>query len=408
MHSLTTDAAESIHLVGSGASWTAVFTLGVAAFALVTTEFLPVGLLPSIATDLGQSEGRTGLMVTLPGLLAAIAAPCSVAFIGSIDRRKVLISLLALLVASNLIVALSEGFGLLLAGRLLMGLAVGGFWTIGGSLGPRLRPGEGAKAGAVIMSGVSLGTVAGVPAGALLGDLLGWRWVFGVACVMSLAVLVLLVVLLPRLPAQSNRGLRDVPKLLSLPKVRLGMGVILLVFLGQFAAYTYISPFLLRVTGVDAALVSGVLLAYGVAGFVGNLLGGWAVSKSARGSLIGTALALASAMLMLALLGSGFWWSLGLSMLWGMAFGMLPLAMQTWLFDAAPKQLEAVQAMFVSLAQVAIGGGALAGGLLVDHLGVTSVMWFAALAAAITAILMAVGARDRTASTPHPTCAAMP
>lgn len=390
----TSTAADAAPTGAASSSWTAVAALAVAAFALVSTEFLPVGLLPQIAKELGISEGQAGLMVTLPGLLAAIAAPATIAYAGKVDRRWLLGGLLALLAVSNMLVALSGSFALILVGRVLLGLAVGGFWTIGGSLGPRLQPGNAPKASALILSGVSIGTVAGVPAGALLGEVMGWRWAFGAAGLVSVAVLGLLLSVLPPLPAsESSKGLCDIPDLLKEPKVRLGLFAIVLVFVGQFASYTYISPFLLQVTGVAPVALGAVLLGYGVAGFLGNIVGGWAASRDLRGALVATGLVLGLSVLLLVLLGQSAWWAVPLTIVWGLGFGMLPIAMQSWMFGAAPKKLEAVQAVFVSVAQAAIGGGALLGGQVVDHFGVSSALWLGAIAALATAAVMALGAR---------------
>jgi len=396
--SMSSHGATSAALDGpKESSWTAVAALGIAAFALVSTEFLPVGLLPQIARELGLTEGQAGLMVTLPGLIAAIAAPLTIAFAGKLDRRWLLGGLIGLLAVSNLIVALSPSFGPILFGRVLLGAAVGGFWTIGGSLGPRLKPGaNSARASALILSGVSIGTVAGVPAGALLGELMGWRWAFGAASVISVAVLGLLLALLPSLPAsESSKGLRDIPALLREPKIRLGLAAIILVFVGQFAAYTYISPFLLQVTGIAPVALGGVLLGYGIAGFIGNIVGGWASSRSLRGGLIATGLVLGVSVLLLVLMGHSAWWAVPLTVIWGLGFGMLPIAMQSWMFGAAPKKLEAVQAVFVSVAQAAIGSGALLGGQVVDNLGISGALWLGAIASLATVAVMALGARER-------------
>lgn len=383
---------------GSSAPWTAVAALGIAAFALVTTEFLPVGLLPQISSELGISEGHAGLMVTLPGLLAAFAAPLTIAFAGTIDRRRLLGGLIGLLAVSNLLVAISDDYRLILFGRILLGVAVGGFWTIGGSLGPRLKPGpQAARASALILSGVSLGTVAGVPAGALLGELMGWRWAFGLASTVAVAVLALLLALLPNLPANdTSRGLRDVPGLFRDPKIQLGIVAIVLVFVGQFAAYTYISPFLLQVTGIAPVALGAVLLGYGVAGFIGNIFGGWLAEQNLRGALVATGLVLGVAVLLLVLLGEDMRWAISSTVLWGLGFGMLPIAMQSWMFGAAPQKLEAVQAVFVSVAQAAIGVGALVGGQVVDHSGVHGALWLGAVSSLATAAVMAVGARHRS------------
>lgn len=375
----------------SGSSWGAVASLGIAAFALVSTEFLPVGLLPQIAHELGQSEGQTGLMVTLPSVMGAFAAPLTIAFAGRLDRRRLLGGLVALLALSNFVVAMSGAFAAVLFGRLLMGIAVGGFWTIGGSLGPRLKPGsQAARASALILSGVSIGTVAGVPAGALLGALVGWRWAFAAAGVISLVVLALLLVLLPGLPSTATRnGLREIPTLLRAPKVRLGLATILLLFGGQFSAYTYISPFLLQAIGIAPAALGAVLLGYGASGFVGNLIGGWLAERSAHGALVATGLVQGISVLGLVLLGQGdVAWSVALVIFWGLGFGMLPIAVQSWMFGAAPQRLEAVQAMFVSAAQAAIGGGALLGGVLADSLGTRSAMWLGALSALMLSLVV--------------------
>jgi predicted MFS family arabinose efflux permease len=160
---------------------------------------------------------------------------------------------------------------------------------------------------------------------------------------------------------------------------------ILLLFGAHFLAYTFVTPFLLQVSKIGSGAIGALLLAYGVAAFTGNLLGGWASGRSLRGSMLATAVLLGLPMMLLVAAGAHTLPVFLLLMLWGVAFGMLPIAVQSWMFGAAPKQLEAVQALFVSLSQVAIGLGALAGGQLVDHLGVASALWVAALAALATA-----------------------
>ncbi|MEJ2802546.1 MFS transporter [Comamonadaceae bacterium PP-2] len=374
-------------------SWWAVGALGVGAFAIVTTEFLPVGLLPAIATSLHQTEGSTGLMITVPGVLAAVSALAATVLAGKRDRRSVLVGLVALLALSNAIVALASDFSVVLIGRVLLGIVVGGFWTLGGPLGARMRPQNKAKAGAVILAGVSLGTVAGVPAGALLGELVGWRWAFGLSSAISLLVMLLLVLVLPRMPTRESRGFDDIRRVARLPEVRLCIAAVMVMYVGQFAAYTFISPYLLQVTRIAPLALGGVLLAFGVAAFFGNIVGGWIARFGARIGFLCTTVILSTALLLLALLGDSVGWAVSLSMLWGMGFGMLPIVTQTWLFSSAPKQLEAVQALVVSLSQVAIGAGSMVGGFLVDGWGITSSLLAAAGASLATLLLMGVGTR---------------
>lgn len=372
------------------ASWAAVASIGIGAFALVTTEFLPVGLLPLIAADLGISEGTAGLMVTVPGFLAALAAPMTLGFVARFDRKRVLVALLMLLVVSNAIVATAHGFAALMFGRVLLGIAVGGFWTIGGSLGPRLRPGaEGPRATALIFSGVSLGTVAGVPAGALIGDLFGWRTAFLLVSGVALLVVAALQFLLPSIRAQKGSGLKQVPDVLRLRRVRIGLTAAVLIFVGQFAAYTYITPFLIGATGIDTGTLSMVLLGYGAAGFAGNLFGGWAAGRNFVFALAGTAFLIALSVAGLLLAGGNTLAAVAWVVAWGFGFGMLPIAMQTFLFSSAPDRLESIAALFVSIAQLAIGLGALVGGLAVDNFGVPSALWLGAASALLTAGLIA-------------------
>ncbi|MGK6324790.1 MFS transporter [Sphingomonas sp. DT-51] len=382
------------------ASWLAVGSLAVGAFALVTSEFLPVGLLPQIAEDLGVTTGQAGLMVTMPGFLAAVAAPLSIVLAGSVDRRRVLIGLLALLLASNLVVATAGGLPQLIFGRVLLGVAVGSFWTIAGSLGPRLRPGaEGIRASALILSGVSIGTVAGVPAGALLGNLFGWRVAFEAGGALAAAAMLAVLINLPSVAPGAPGKLSDFPTILRRPASRIGLCAAVLVFVGQFAAYTYVAPFLKDRTGIEGTLLSAVLLANGAAGFFGNVIGGWLAARSPRVAVIWMGVILGGSVLALALFGSSPVAAAGAVIVWGFGFGLLPISMQSYLFATAEDRVEGMQALFTTVAQAAIGAGALVGGALVDHVGIDGALLVGAVAALSTAMLMALW---RTGSGPQP------
>jgi predicted MFS family arabinose efflux permease len=377
-------------------AWLAVLSIAVGAFALVTTEFLPVGLLPSIAAELGVTEGMAGLMVTIPGLMGALAAILVTVGIGKTDRRYAIWGLTGTLIVSNLIVALSHSFPLVLFGRALLGVGVGGFWAIGPALGTRLVPAESAtKATSLIFAGVSVGTVAGVPAGALIGELVGWRMAFHAAGAVALLVLLTQIRLMPRLPVTQAMTFRQLPELLRIKKARLGLAVTLLIFIGQFAAYTYITPFLSQIAHLSAGTIGALLLTYGAAGFAGNLIGGWAVAQSVRKSLIATGLVLGLSAAALPLLGTGVIGATVLIIIWGLAFGMMPISVQTWIFQAAPHAMESGGAVFVATAQISLASGALVGGLSVDYMGVSSAMLVGgAFALAMAAVIFKWGSED--------------
>jgi predicted MFS family arabinose efflux permease len=364
------DLSQTPSATASPASWRAVAAIGVGAFTLVTAEFLPVGLLPQIAHDLAISEGQAGLMITVPGIVAAGAALLTISVGKHIQRQHALWALLSLLVISNALVACASNLAVLLVARVLLGVAVGGFWTIGVSLGPRLRPDAIGRATSIIFSGVTLGTVAGVPAGTLLGGLFGWRVAFAAFAVLVVLVVAALVVLLPRIPPEKSLGFGQLRVVLRMAKVQAGLVAVVLIFTGQFAAYTYISPFLNQTTGIGAGTLSALLLAYGVAGIVGNLFCGWFVERDVRLAVLVTSMLLACAMVSLVFFGSQPVFATVAVVVWGFAFGMLPIAIQSWIFKAAPDRLESAAALFVALGQLAMGTGALIGGVAVDQYGV--------------------------------------
>ncbi len=377
------------------AAWLAVLSVAVGSFALVTTEFLPVGLLPSIAAELGVTEGIAGMMVTVPGIVAAFAAILVTIGVGKTDRRYVIWGLTATLIASNLIVALSHSYPLVLAGRALLGIGVGGFWAIGGALGNRLVPAAwSARATAIIFAGISLGTVAGVPAGAMIGEMVGWRMAFFTASAVSVLVLAAQMWLLPRLPTTSALTFAQLPALLRVQKARLGMLATLLIFIGQFAAYTYVTPFLSQVAGLSAKTISVLLLIYGAAGFAGNLIGGWAVARSVKKSLIATGVIMGLSAAAMPLFGATAAGATVLIVIWGLAFGMMPISVQTWMFKAAPDAMESGGAVFVATAQISLASGALVGGVSVDYLGVSSAMVVGGVFALAMAAVIAAWARD--------------
>jgi predicted MFS family arabinose efflux permease len=374
--------------------WPGVLSIAIGAFALVTTEFLPVGLLPAIAAELHVTEGVAGMMVTVPGIVAALAAVLVTIGIAKLDRRFVLWGLTAMLLVSNLIVAFSHSFPLVLAGRALLGIGVGGFWALGPALSSRLAPGAEARALSIVFAGVSLGTVAGVPAGALIGDLYGWRTAFEGGSVVAVLVLLTQMRLLPSLPATQSVKFSHLPELLRVPKARLGIVMTVLIFGGQFTAYTYITPFLVQVTQLNPKTISTLLLVYGAAGLAGNFIAARILDRSVRAGLIATGLVLGVSTLALPLLGHGLAGAAVLMVFWGMAFGMMPMSVQTWIFQAAPHAMESGGAVFVATVQVALAGGALIGGVIVDQLGVSSAMVAGGALALAMAAVAALRARD--------------
>ncbi|MFF9894790.1 MFS transporter [Streptomyces longispororuber] len=367
-----------------------VVALAAATFSVVTTEMLPVGLLTSLASGLGVSAGTAGLTVTLPGVVAALAALLLPVAVRGTDRRTVLCGLMLLLGAANLLSALAPSFTVLLAARLVVGLCIGGVWAVAASLAVRLVRAEAVgRATAVVFSGIAVASVLGVPAGTFLGELAGWRWAFGAVAALGLAVAGLLAAVLPALPPSEPVRLGTFPGLLRLPRLRTGLIAVGLLVVGHFAAYTYVRPVLERVPDVGAGLISTLLLCYGVAGVAGNFLSGTAAARDPRRALLLISAALAAVVLLLVPAGASLPVSVALLVAWGLAYGGVSVSSQNWVMAAAPEAREAASALFAGIFNLAIALGALAGGRVADAYGTTYALWLggglAALALAVVA-----------------------
>ncbi|VTU26317.1 Purine ribonucleoside efflux pump NepI [Variovorax sp. PBL-H6] len=381
----------------SRSTWLAVGSIAVGTFAMVTTEFLPIGLLTDIAAGLGVSDGTAGLMVTMPGVLAAFAGPALIVASGRLDRRTVMIALSALLVASNFLAALAPNFATMLVARLLLGLCIGGFWTFAPGAGTQLVPEVSkARAMSIVLAGVSGATVFGVPVTAFLGDLAGWRASFGATGVLAAVVLLMQIWLLPSMPPARAIRPRDLLTPLTRRMAQVGLLAVLFLIAGHFAAYTYLKPLLQQSFGLGPDAVTTLLLVYGATGFVGTFFGGSLVARSVRLAALAAALLLASALVLSTMVGSGMLAGAVVVVVWGMAFGLIPVALTGWMMQAVPDAPEAGQALLVSGFQVAIASGALAGGVVVDGYGIASTMLMsAALVLVAAAVIATLGRAPR-------------
>ncbi|MEU8324500.1 MFS transporter [Nonomuraea sp. NPDC048881] len=367
-------------------SWLAVASITLGIFAIVTSEILPIGLLTTIGADFRVTDGTAGLTMTLPGFVAAVAAPVLTVATARLDRRVMLCVLMAVLAAADVLAAVAGAYWVVLASRVLVGLTIGGFWSIAAGLASRLVPPAAVGAAtAVIFSAVPLGSVLGVPAGTFIGHLAGWRTAFLVLAGLSVLVLVALLCVLPPLPARQVTGARV---LLDLLRVR-GTGIALLgtflVVLAHFGTYTYVTPFLEHVTRLSPAAVSAVLLAYGAAGIAGNFLAGRAVATAPRLAFAVCGGLIAAATLLLPLAGNSPAGAVVLLVLWGLAYGGVPVCSQAWFLRAAPGAPEAATVVFTSSFQATFALGALLGGTVVDAFSVSAAM----VAGGLVALVMA-------------------
>jgi DHA1 family purine ribonucleoside efflux pump-like MFS transporter len=384
--------------IATAPAWGAVIAMALCATILISSEFMPVSLLSPIARDLAITEGHAGQSIAISGLFALITSLFISAIIGVSDRRRVVLIFTALMVMSGVMVALAPNAPLLMAGRALLGVAIGGFWSISAAVVMRLVPEESVpKALAILNGGNAVATTLGAPIGSFLGGLIGWRGAF--FCVVPLAVIAFVWQWrsLPALPPEkATFRARDVFALLKHRQFAIGMIAVSLFFFGQFTLLTYLRPFLDLVTGNDAPLISAIILALGIAGFVGTIMIGWLL-KSHLYSLLITIPAMLAVIAITLVEVDGTPLTAGLLLtLWGLLATAAPVGWWTWLSKTMPHEAEAGGGLMVAIIQLAIMLGAMVGGTLFDAWGYRGPFSVAAALLVIASLLAVVTSRIRT------------
>lgn len=383
----------------------ALLALTISAFAIGTTEFVIVGLIPTIATDLGVSLPSAGLLVSLYALGVAVGAPVLTALTGKLPRKALLLALMALFTVGNLVAWQAPGYASLIAARVLTGFAHGVFFSIGSIIATRVVPRDkAASAIAIMFSGLTVALVSGVPLGTWIGQHFGWRATF--VAVAGLGVLAFLgsLAFVPRdVPHGRPATLREQIAVLGQPRLLLVYAMTAVGYGGSFIAFTFLAPLLQEISGFSADAVSLVMLVYGVSVAVGNLWGG---RLADRRSPI-AALTLIFGLLALVLLALGVtaahpWLVLVTVLAWGaVAFGNVPglqvyVVMQARRF--APGAVDVASGLNIAAFNLGIAGGAWLGGLIVARLGLIHTTWIGALVVTAAVALTAWSGRlDRAA-----------
>ena len=378
-------------------NWAAVLSMTLGVFGLVTAEFLPASLLTPMAASLGVTEGVAGQTVTVTAVVAMIASLFTASATRNFNRRWVLLGFSVLLLASNFMVAFAPNLTVVLAARVVLGVALGGFWTMAAATTMRLVPEAYVpRALSILFSGVSLATIAAAPLGSYFGGLIGWRAVFLIAAGIGALALVWKLAALPSMSANGNTNLGTLIEVLKRQGVARGMFACILVFTGHFAFFTYLRPFLETVTGVSVNGLSAILLGFGIANFLGTSLAGLLLERSLWVTLV--TMPFAMALIALVLLASGTMPLLHAVFvsLWGMAFGAIPVAWTTWVTRIVPDEAESGGGLMVAAVQLAITTGAAMGGLVFDAAGVKAVFVASALVLLVATLVISLGFRAHT------------
>ncbi|WP_429031896.1 MFS transporter [Aeromonas media] len=364
----------------------ALFALTLSAFAIGTTEFVIVGLIPTIAEQLNVSLPSAGLLVSLYALGVAIGAPILTALTGKLPRKWLLVGLMALFTAGNLLAWQAPGYESLIVARILTGLAHGVFFSVGSTIATGLVAKEkAASAIAIMFSGLTVALVTGVPLGTWIGQVFGWRETFLVVSALGVIAMAGSLLLIPNnLPKGAASSIREQlavltkkPLLMVYAKTALGYG-------GAFTAFTFLAPILQQVSGFGANTVSLILLVYGVSVAVGNIWGGKLADK--MGPLPALKLmfgGLALILLMLTFTAPHPVLAVFTVLVWGaFAFGNVP-GLQVLVVKQAvihtPNAVDVASGLNIAAFNVGIALGSVVGGFVVKHLGLMHTPWIGAL-----------------------------
>jgi len=375
-------------------SWGAVFAMSLAAFVLVASEFMPVSLLTPIAADLHITEGQAGQGISVSGLFALFASLLTASVAARVDRKPLLLSLTALMIVSGTVVAFAPNYWVFMVGRALIGVAIGGFWSLSAATAIRLVPDDQiARAMAVVNGGNALATVIAAPLGSFLGALIGWRGAF--LCVIPVAVVASLWLLhsLPAMKSQSGSGTGNVFRLMKSTPIALGMAAVSVFFMGQFMLFTYLRPFLETVTHVSVSMLSLMLLVLGLAGLAGTFLIEAFLKNGLHRTLVFIPILMAVIALALVSFGSSVATTTVLLGFWGLVATAAPVGWWTWLARTLPEDAEAGGGLMVAIIQLAIASGATVGGLVFDSNGYRATFELSATLLAVAAVLAFLAAR---------------
>lgn len=377
------------------AAWGAIYAMTLCTFVLVASEFMPVSLLSPIAHDLHLTEGQAGQAISISGLFAMLTSLSITRFIAGMDRRRVLLMLTALLIVSGTLVALAPNDIVLMAGRAFVGVAIGGFWSMSAAMAMRLVPAKSVpKALALMNGGNAIACTVAAPLGSFVGGLIGWRGALFCVVPLAVAAVVWQAVSLPSLPAEIRPEKGGMLALLRRPTAVIGLAGAALLFMGQFALFTYLRPFLEQVTHVSLGMLSTMLLIVGFSGFVGTTLIGRLIGDRLHILLAALPAIMALVAAGLSLLGRSIDVTAVLLAIWGLAGTSAPVGWWTWVTRAAPDDTEAGGGLMVAVVQFAIMAGATAGGAAYDALGpVTEFLGSGAILVVAALVALASDAR---------------
>ncbi|QIM68855.1 sugar transporter [Basfia succiniciproducens] len=364
-----------------------VIVMAFAAFVFNTTEFVPVALLSDIADSFQMPVSNTGLMITIYAWIVSLCSlPCML-MTAKLERRRLLISLFILFIASHILSAFAWNYEVLLIARAGVALTHSIFWSITAALTIRIAPkNKKTQALGLLALGSSLAMVLGLPLGRIIGQAFGWRTTFTLIGVFAALILILIVRLLPKIPSQNAGSLKSLPVLARRPMLITLYIFTILVISAHFTAYSYIEPFMIQISRVSANTATAVLLIFGVSGVFASVLFSRLYRIAPIKFLLSSVAILTLALICLygvsGISGAIF----ALVFIWGVAISALSLAMQMKVLQLAPDATDVATAIYSGIYNIGIGGGALIGNQVMQHLGLANIGYVGAVLGAVSII----------------------
>jgi DHA1 family purine ribonucleoside efflux pump-like MFS transporter len=354
------------------AKWSAIFAIAFSVGCVITAELLPASLLTPMAAGLGVSTGTAGQTLTATAFVAIFSSLFVSALAGRLDRRLVVMGYSLLLIAANLLAAFGPSFAIVLVGRVLLGIAVGGFWAMAASLTMRLAPPQDVpKALSVVFGGSSVALVIAAPMGSILGEVVGWRGVFLMTAMLGAACLAWQAISLPSMPANDSGRAGAAFAILKRRGVPAAMLAIFAVFAGQFSFFSYMRPFFESVANFDVKGISSLLLLFGIASFAGTSMSSIILKRGLKLLLACAPLVLALCAGTLLVAGASHGIALAITATWGFVFGIVPVSWSTWVTRNLGDDAENAGGLQVAVIQIANAFGAALGGVVLDSSGVS-------------------------------------
>lgn len=350
--------------------WIALIVLSLSSFAIVTTELAPIGLLSALAHDLNQSEAITGLIVTGYGWVAAISALCSIVLLIRFPRKMVLMIMLLILAISNIIVAFSSSFNMIFSARIIGAIAHGSFWALIGAVAYNLVPKH--KLGlatSIIFSGVSVASILGVPLASYLTQLSSWRLAFEFLGLLSFIVCILILLFVPKIPDQAPLASGFFKKVLQHSTLNRLFILTALIISSHFAAFTFIEPFLSQIAHLESGQITLLLLVFGLAGLMGNILAGKLIDRHLHTIILVSLVFISGSVFAFGYLGYHVTLSIAIVFLalWGVSIASIFVGLQTWVLKQADDLASAASAIYVAVFNASIGLGALIGSFMLQY-----------------------------------------